>query len=174
MMMARTDPFRRNQHHHAPRAAEAASARLASDNGLLRGGVRALGMKLDSEWIWCQFQNNGQFYLIKSQSLFSDFSTMMKLDTNLKRKLAIRSSNAALAAIFFAGIIVGIVVTIIAIVSLPDASPGNSLNSSARSGVFNKVRLMPKPECNRFTRLQTSTAQQISKIFGAKRRQFLG
>jgi hypothetical protein len=120
-MIARTDPFRRNQHHQAPRAAEAASARLASDKGLLRAFRMPsflVTRMSDSELVVFSsknFQNNGQFYL-RRIDIFS-FS-MLKLD---KRKLGIRSTNIGLAGIFLAGIIVGIVLTVLAISSLPDA-----------------------------------------------------
>ena len=55
---------------------------------------------------------------------------MMKLDTNFKRKIGMRSTNAGLAAIFLAGIVFGIVLTVVAIASLPDASPGNPMPKS--------------------------------------------
>ena len=48
----------------------------------------------------------------------------MKFDTVLRKKIAGRSSYWILAAIFFSGILVGIIVTVLAIASLPDPNSG--------------------------------------------------
>jgi hypothetical protein len=54
----------------------------------------------------------------------------MKLEAAFRRKLVGRSSNLLLGGIFFAGIVVGIVVTIITIATLPDSVPGKRAHSS--------------------------------------------
>ncbi len=86
---------------------------------------------------------------------------MMKLDSNFKRKIGTRSSNAVLAFIFLAGIIVGIMVTVLAIVSLPDGSPGNVVLKPSKC----YIRLIPENLSYRFKGVKTSTTQQIGEIF---------
>jgi hypothetical protein len=82
-----------------------------------------IGLEAEASNFEAKFRNNGQFYLRRIDTLLL---AMMKLDTNFKRKVGARASNAVLASIFFAGIIVGIIVTVLAIMSLPEGSSGKS------------------------------------------------
>ena len=55
----------------------------------------------------------------------------MKLEAALRRKIGVRSSSLLLGGIFCSGIIVGIVITVLAIAALPDTGSGNR-----KSGTF--------------------------------------